>query len=72
MRNTKLWMNVLWVLVAVYGVAAFANRVFSLSIPLAPLLLVLVAFALIHGAMRYRWRGIAAFIVICLVVSNVM
>ena len=72
MRNTKLWMNVLWILVAGYGVAEFANRVFSLSIPLAPLLLVLVAFALIHGAMRYRWRGMAAFIVICLVVSNIL
>jgi putative membrane protein len=31
-----------------------------------------VAFALVHGAARYGWRGIAAFIVICLVVSNIL
>ena len=72
MRNTKLWMNILWVLVAVYGVATFANTVFSLSIPIAPLLLVSVAFSLIHGAIRYRWSGIVTFIVICLVVSNIL
>src|SRR5438876_9491257 len=72
MRNTKLWMNILWVLVAVYAVAEFANTVFSLSIPLALLLLVLVAFSLVHGAIRYRWSGIATFIVICLVVSNIL
>ena len=65
-------MNILWILVAVYAVAEFANTVFSLSIPLAPLLLVLVAFSLIHGAIRYRWSGIATFIVICLVVSNIL
>jgi putative membrane protein len=53
-------------------VAEFANTVFSLSIPLALLLLVLVAFSLIHGAIRYRWSGIATFIVICLVVSNIL
>jgi putative membrane protein len=39
---------------------------------LALLLLVLVAFSLIHGAIRYRWSGIATFIVICLVVSNIL
>ena len=72
MRNTKLWMNILWILVAVYAVAEFANTVFSLSIPLALLLLVLVAFSLVHGAIRYRWSGIATFIVICLVVSNIL
>lgn len=31
-----------------------------------------IAFALIHGTMRYRWSGILAFLVICLVVSNIM
>ena len=72
MRNTKLLMNILWVLVLVYAAAMFANRLFSLSIPIAPLLLLSVAFALIHGAMRYRWSGIVTFIVICLVVSNIL
>src|SRR6202165_2418565 len=72
MRNTKLWTGILWVLVAVYGAATFANTLFSLSIPIAPLLLVSVAFALLHGALRYRWNGIVTFIVICLVVSNIL
>ena len=72
MRNTKLWTGILWVLVAVYGAATFANTLFSLSIPIAPLLLVSVAFALLHGALRYRWSGIVTFIVICLVVSNIL
>src|SRR5260370_24929208 len=65
-------MNILWVLVAVYAVATFANTVFSLSIPIAPLLLVSVAFSLIHGAIRYRWSGMVTFIVISLVVSNIL
>src|SRR5207253_1379153 len=30
------------------------------------------AFALIHGALRYGWSGIAVFIVISLVVSNIL
>ena len=72
MRNTKPLMNILWALVVINGAATIANTLFSLSIPVAPLLLVSVIFALIHGAMRYRWSGMVAFIVICLVVSNIL
>jgi putative membrane protein len=72
MRNTKLWTNTLWVLVVVYGVATFANALFSLSIPIAAILSISVIFALIHGAMRYRWSGMVTFVVICLVVSNIL
>jgi uncharacterized membrane protein len=72
MKNTKLSMNILWALVVINAAATIANTLFSLSIPVAPLLLVSVLFALIHGAMRYRWTGIVAFIVICLVVSNIL
>jgi uncharacterized membrane protein len=72
MRNTKLSMNILWALVVINVAATIANTLFSLSIPVAPLLLVSVIFALIHGAMRYRWTGMVAFIVICLVVSNIL
>src|SRR6267143_2815232 len=72
MRNTNLGRTILWVLVAVYAVALTANISFGLSIPIALVLLVSVAFALIHGAVRYGWRGIAIFIVICLVVSNIL
>jgi uncharacterized membrane protein len=72
MRNTKLSMNILWALVAINAAATIANTLFSLSIPVAPLLLVSVIFALVHGAMRYRWTGVVTFIVICLVVSNIL
>jgi uncharacterized membrane protein len=72
MRNKKLLMTILWILVAVNAVATLASTLFSLSIPVPLLLLVPVAFALLHGAMRYRWSGIVIFIVMCLVVSNVL
>ena len=72
MRNTKLWMNILWVLVALYAAATIANSLFSLSIPIAAVLGVAVVFALVHGAIRYRWSGMLAFVVICLVVSNIL
>jgi uncharacterized membrane protein len=72
MRHTKLSMNVLWALVVINAAATIANTLFSLSIPVAPLLLVSVIFALVHGALRYRWTGIVTFIVICLVVSNIL
>ena len=72
MRYTKLWMNILWVLVAVYAAATIANSLFSLSIPIAAVLGVAVVFALVHGAIRYRWSGMLAFVVICLVVSNIL
>src|SRR5258706_15274991 len=64
--------TILWVLAAIYAVALIANISFGLSIPIALVLLVSVAFALIHGAVRYGWGGIAVFIVICLVVSNIL
>jgi putative membrane protein len=34
--------------------------------------LISVVFALVHGAVRYGWSGITAFVVICLVVSNML
>ena len=72
MRNTNMTKTILWVLAAAYAVALIANISFGLSIPIALVLLVSVVFALVHGAVRYGWRGIAAFIVICLVVSNIL
>ena len=72
MRNTKVLTIILWVLVVVYAAATYSNMLFSLSIPIGAVLLVAVVFSLLHGAMRYRWSGIAAFIVICLVVSNIL
>src|SRR6266478_6613986 len=72
MRNTNMTRTILWVLALAYAVALIANIVFGLSIPIAVVLSISVAFALIHGAVRYGWRGIATFIVICLAVSNIM
>ena len=72
MRNTKLWMNILLVLIVVYAVAEVVISMVPQSIPPAFLVLTLIAFALLHGALRFRWSGILIFIVICLVVSNIL
>jgi uncharacterized membrane protein len=71
-RNRKLSATILWVLAAAYAVALIANISLGLSIPIALVLLISVVFALIHGATRYGWSGIAAFVVICLLVSNIL
>jgi putative membrane protein len=71
-ETNKLTTTILWVLAAAYAVALFANIAFGFGIPIAVVLLISVAFALIHGAVRYGWTGILAFIVICLVVSNIL
>src|SRR5260370_40257907 len=68
----KVTTSILWVLAAAYAVARFANIAFGLGIPIAVVLLISVAFALIHGAVRYGWTGILAFVVLCLVVGNVL
>src|SRR5437764_8604339 len=66
----------LWTLVVLNVVLTLVNAVFPNHIPvplLIPLLIgVPFAFALLHGAVRYRWSGILTFLVICLVVSNVL
>ena len=66
----------LWTLVVLNVVLILVNAVFPNHIPvpiLIPLFIVVpLAFALFHGAVRYRWSGILIFLVICLVVSNVL
>jgi len=71
MRNTKLWINILWGLVVVLTVARLATTAFSPSLTI-PVVMATAVFALIHGAARYRWSGVLAFLVICLVVSNIL
>jgi uncharacterized membrane protein len=62
--------NLLWALVALLAVETVVG-VFSTALILTVLnLAIMVAFVLLHGAQRYGARGIAAFVVICLVVSN--
>src|SRR6266446_7926449 len=66
----------LWTLVLLNVVLTLVNAVFPNHIPvplLIPLLvLVPLAFALFHGAVRYQWSGILTLLVLCLVVSNVL
>ncbi len=66
----------LWTLVLLNVVLTLVNAIFPNHIPvplLIPILVVVpLAFALFHGAVRYQWSGILTFLVICLVVSNVL
>ncbi len=71
MRNTKSWINFLWVLVVLLAVTRLATTAFSPSLTI-PVVMAAAGFALIHGALRYRWSGILAFLVVCLVVSNIL
>ena len=71
MRNTKRWINILWVLVVLLTVARLATTAFSPSLTI-PVVMAAAVFAFIHGAVRYRWSGILAFLIVCLVVSNVL
>jgi uncharacterized membrane protein len=74
-RRPSATVRILWLLLGLYVVARVL-QLFAGSVPM----LVIVAlhvlppagFALIHGAMSYRVRGIAAFVAICLVVGNVI
>jgi len=66
----------LWTLVVINVVLSLVNAVFPNHIPI-PLLIVVsivvpLAFALFHGAVRYQWSGILIFLVMCLVVSNLL
>jgi putative membrane protein len=68
----KVSTPILWALVVLYALVSLANPLFSLSIPAPLVLLPPIVFGLLHGAARYRWSGILAFIIICLVVSNIL
>jgi uncharacterized membrane protein len=73
-RETRKWNFFLWVLIALYAGARFF-QVFPGRTPILAVVALHVfppaIFAFIHGAMRYRVRGILTFIAICLVVGNV-
>src|SRR5438874_2225436 len=62
----------LWTLVLLNVAVTLASAVFPGHIPAAVIILLPLAFALLHGAVRYRWSGIITFVVICLVVSNLL
>jgi uncharacterized membrane protein len=66
----------LWTVVVLNVVLTLGNAVFPNHIPVPILIVILtlmpLAFALLHGAVRYHWSGILTFLVLCLVVSNVL
>jgi len=73
--NQRSIAFILWALIAIYAAArllqVFPDRVpleFTVAVHIFPPII----FALIHGAMRYRIRGILIFFLICLVVGNVV
>jgi uncharacterized membrane protein len=65
---------VLWALLILYGVArvlqVFPGRIPMLAV-VALHVLPPIVFALVHGTMLYRARGILAFFAICLVIGNI-
>src|SRR2546429_2924099 len=71
MRNTKSWINFLWVLVVLLAVTRLATTAFSPSLTI-PVVMAAAVFALLHGALRYRWSGILAFLVVCLLVTHIL
>jgi uncharacterized membrane protein len=60
----------LWILVALFAIGTIAGLLSSSLVFTVLNLAILVAFVLLHGALRYGAQGIAAFAVICLTVSN--
>jgi uncharacterized membrane protein len=64
--------NLVWALVALFAGATVADVVSPSLLLTVVQLILMVAFALLHGAQRYGAKGIAAFAVICLVVSNLL
>ena len=62
----------LWTLVLLNVVLTLVNAVFPNHIPVLLLILMPLAFALLHGAQRYKWSGIITLLVMGLVVSNLL
>jgi uncharacterized membrane protein len=70
----RKWNFLLWTLMLTYAASRFL-QVYPGRIPTLEVVALHVIppalFALIHGAMLYRIRGIGAFIAICLIVGNI-
>jgi len=62
----------MWTLAGGYAVLTVLGRLALLAVPTFLFVLLPILFALIHGTIRYGWRGMVAFIGICLVVSNAL
>lgn len=64
----------LWVLLAIYA-AARPMQMFPGTIPMVVIValhvLLPLAFALVHGAMVYRLRGMFTFVLLCILIGNI-
>jgi uncharacterized membrane protein len=69
---SRSFSSITWTIVSLYVAVSFLRPAglipANLNAPLSALLP--MAFAVIHGSRQYGWRGMLAFAVICLVVSN--
>lgn len=65
-------LRALWGVVALYAALLAISSLLPAAIPVSLLVLLLLAFVLVHGALRYGWGGILVFIAIALVVSNIL
>jgi uncharacterized membrane protein len=65
-------LRALWGVVALYAALLAISSLLPTAIPVSLLVLLLLAFVLVHGALRYGWGGILIFIAIALVVSTIL
>ncbi|MGH9822827.1 MAG: carotenoid biosynthesis protein, partial [Blastocatellia bacterium] len=64
----------LWAMLGLYVAARFLQLIpdrVSILVILAMHIVPVTIFALVHGANRYRWRGVLTFVALSLVVENI-
>ena len=68
--------GILWLLIAVYAfvtvVADGFPKTFGSPVNLPLAIVIPLLFALFHGAVRYGWRGVVVFMVLCLGTSTIL
>ena len=68
--------GILWLLIAVYAfvtvVADGFPKTFGSPANLPLAIVIPLLFALFHGAVRYGWRGIVVFMVLCIGISTIL
>lgn len=63
---------ILWLLIVLLAIEELVGMRYRTAALTAVHLAILLSFTFVHGGLRYGGRGIAAFAIICLVVSNVI
>src|SRR5689334_10965728 len=71
-NRTSRFLVLMWIAVAVDAVANLVPLPLTGSLVTAVSVLAELTFALVHGAVAYRWRGTLIFLGLALVVSNVI